>query len=202
MPAAKLLACPRCQGADNIVRRHAARSQRGPGTLLPTCRWRFHTMSNDGGTEGSLRQSFRYPKGGPATGTGGAVAWLSGGLLADARGVATVLSLSSATVSGGMITETMAPVSAGCRDEHDVVDGVAVESVPDAGADDHSGGEATLESGNEVNTPRSPAASEWERLGTEPDNEDAELVNDPVGLYLRDVGRVALLNAEEERVPG
>ena len=80
------------------------------------------------------------------------------------------------------------------------MDGVAVESVPDVGADDHWGGEATLESGNEVNTPRSLAASEWERLGTEPDNDDAELVNDPMGLYLRDVGRVALLNAEEERV--
>ena len=49
MPGAKLLACPRCDGIDNIVSRHRRR-----GSIVVRerfcrkCRRRFHTVSGDG----------------------------------------------------------------------------------------------------------------------------------------------------------
>ena len=44
------------------------------------------------------------------------------------------------------------------------------------------------------------AKGEWYRQEPELDVDDMELVNDPVALYMREMGRVALLTAAEERV--
>ena len=64
MPGAKLLACPRCDGIDNIVSR---RRRRGSVVVRERfcrkCRRRFHTVSGDGLVElhgGNLVVTTRY----------------------------------------------------------------------------------------------------------------------------------------------
>ena len=82
--------------------------------------------------------------------------------------------------------------------DHDAV--VAQEDAADVATDDHTAGEAAAVTG--VHGERSSAAEEWDRLEGEAAAVDAEVAYDPVGLYVREIGRVELLTAAEERILG
>ena len=81
--------------------------------------------------------------------------------------------------------------------DHDVA--ITQEDVADVAKDDgHPAGEAVVMT-DDHSARRSGAAEDWDRLEAEVAVMDAETADDPVGLYMREIGRVELLTAAEER---
>ena len=64
--------------------------------------------------------------------------------------------------------------------------------------DDDTGITALAETDADRQAPRGDVDEEWDRLNAEPEDV-AESVDDPVSIYLREIGRVELLTAQEER---
>ena len=82
--------------------------------------------------------------------------------------------------------------------DHDV--GVVTqEGDADVAMDDHPAGQVAAELTDVHGGRRSVASVDWDRFETEAATMDAETADDPVGLYLREIGRVDLLTAAEER---
>ena len=79
-------------------------------------------------------------------------------------------------------------------------DDVAVtrEDIADVDKDDHPAGEAVVIT-DVHGERRSGAGEDWYRFEAEITAMDAEVVDDPVRLYMREIGRVELLTAAEER---
>ena len=82
-------------------------------------------------------------------------------------------------------------------DDHDVA--VTQEDAADVVKGRHPAGEAVVIT-DVAGARRSGAQEDWDRFEGEPAVVDAETADDPVGLYLREIGRVELLTAAEERM--
>ena len=80
--------------------------------------------------------------------------------------------------------------------DHDVV--VTQEDVADVAKDGYRAGEAA-EVTDTRGGGRSGAEQDWDRFEGEAAVVDAETADDPVGLYMREIGRVELLTTAEER---
>ena len=74
---------------------------------------------------------------------------------------------------------------------------IAQEDVADVTTGDHPGGEAIADVHS---ARRSGAEEDWDRFEGEAAVVDAETADDPVRLYMREIGRVELLTAAEERI--
>ena len=81
--------------------------------------------------------------------------------------------------------------------DHDAV--VPEEYVADVDMVDHPAGEVAAEIMGIHSAGRSGAEQDWERFEAEITAADAEVGDDPVGFYMREIGRVELLTAAEER---
>ncbi len=80
--------------------------------------------------------------------------------------------------------------------DHDVA--VTQEGAADVAKDDHAADEAA-EVTDVHGARRSGAEKDWERFEAEAAAMDGEIADDPVGLYMREIGQVELLTAAEER---
>ncbi len=82
-------------------------------------------------------------------------------------------------------------------DDHDVA--VTQEDAADVAKYDHPAGEA-VELTDVHSVRQSGVEEDWDRFEGEAAVDDAETADDPVRLYLREIGRVELLTAAEERM--
>ena len=81
--------------------------------------------------------------------------------------------------------------------DHDLA--ITQEDVADVAMDDHPAGPVVAELTDVRGARRSVVAEDWDQFEAEAAAMDAEVGDDPVGLYMREIGRVELLTAAEER---
>ncbi len=81
--------------------------------------------------------------------------------------------------------------------DHDAA--VTEEDAADVAMDDHLAGKVAAEITDIHSAGRSGAEEDWDWFEAEAAAIDAETADDPVGLYMREIGRVELLTAAEER---
>ena len=80
--------------------------------------------------------------------------------------------------------------------DHDVM--VTQEDVADVAKDGHPAGKTAVIT-DVSGAGRSGAGEDWDRFEADAAAIDAEVTDDPVGLYMREIGRVELLTTAEER---